>query len=251
VNDTDPELHWLHSQDDLLPSTHLAWPFGSPAPGLLAAGGMLTPERLTEAYKKGVFPWYSTGQPVLWWSPDPRMVLRLDDFKLSRSLRKTVRQFAHSSVCEIRIDTDFSGVINACSQTPRAGQSGTWIVPEMVQAYCHWHALGVAHSIEVWVHDRLVGGLYGVNIGHMFFGESMFSHATDASKIALCALVCFCRSQDIDSIDCQQHTAHLASFGAKEIPRIEFEQLLKGRLNQPAIASWKYESELWQYLQLG
>ncbi|HJW11379.1 MAG TPA: leucyl/phenylalanyl-tRNA--protein transferase, partial [Albitalea sp.] len=178
-------ITWLRSEADSLPDTARALPLGSEAPGLLAAGGELTPARLAEAYSKGVFPWYSEGQPVLWWSPDPRMVLLVDEFKLSRSLRKTLTHFARSPDCEIRIDSAFERVITACAATPREGQDGTWIVPEMVEAYARWHALGQVHSVETWIDGELAGGLYGVGLGRMFFGESMFSHRTDASKIAL------------------------------------------------------------------
>ena len=182
---------WLRSATDRLPDTRRALPAGSDAPGLLAAGGDLTPQRLTEAYSKGVFPWYSEGQPVLWWSPEPRMVLFTDEFRLKRSLRKTIARFVRTPGCEVRIDSAFRRVITACSQTPREGQDGTWIVPEMVEAYCAWHELGQVHSFETWIDGELAGGLYGVSLGRMFFGESMFAHRTDASKIALAALVCF------------------------------------------------------------
>ena len=202
-------IPWLHSADDPLPPTRLALPVDSDVPGLLAAGGTLDPKRLTEAYSHGVFPWYSEGQPVLWWSPDPRMVLLTDEFKLSRSLRKTVQRFARESRCEVRIDTAFERVIGACAAKKREGQDGTWIVPEMVEAYCAWHRLGRVHSFETWIDAELVGGLYGVSLGGMFFGESMFSTRTDASKVALAALVCFCRAHRMPMIDCQQHTGHL------------------------------------------
>ena len=144
-------IAWLTHPSDPLPATRLALPRGSDAPGLLAAGGELTPQRLSEAYCKGVVPWYSAGQPALWWSPDPRMVLFTDEFKLSRSLRKTIARFNLTPGCEVRIDTAFRRVISACAATPRDGQDGTWIVPEMVEAYCAWHALGQVHSIETWV----------------------------------------------------------------------------------------------------
>ncbi len=242
-------IHWLHRAEDPLPATHLALPQGSDAPGLLAAGGGLGVARLTEAYTKGVFPWYSEGEPVLWWSPDPRMVLWVDEFKLNRSLRKTIVQFARSPSCEVRIDSAFAAVIGACSATPRAGQSGTWIVADMVQAYTRWHAAGAAHSVEVWADGELVGGLYGIGIGRMFFGESMFSHRTDASKIALAALVCFCRANGIDLIDCQQRTAHLASLGAREVSRSVFEAAISERTAAAAVTPWIYHQRLWAQLQ--
>ena len=244
-------IAWLHGPDDRLPPTKLALARGSDAPGLLAAGGELTPERLTEAYSKGVFPWYSAGQPVLWWSPDPRMVLLTEAFKLSRSLRKTLQQFQRSAGCELRIDSAFRRVISACAGTPRGGQDGTWIVPEMVEAYCAWHTLGRAHSFETWIGGELVGGLYGVSLGRMFFGESMFSHRSDASKIALAALVCFCREHAIAMIDCQQHTGHLASMGASEIDRGAFEARLAPSLRGPPIVDWSYDLRMWRHLGIG
>lgn len=241
-------MAWLRSAEDRLPPTRLALPRGSDAPGLLAAGGELTPERLTEAYSMGVFPWYSAGQPVLWWAPDPRMVLWVAEFKLSHSLRKTVARFARTPGCEVRIDSDFERVIAACASTPRDGQDGTWIVDDMVRAYGRWHALGAAHSFETWVDGELVGGLYGVGIGGMFFGESMFSHRTDASKIALAALICFCREHGIDLIDCQQRTGHLASMGGRELARNDFEAAVAQRAARPAPGAWTYHQRLWKHL---
>ena len=241
-------IPWLNDPNDRLPDTRHALPPGSEVPGLLAAGGELTPQRLTEAYTHGVFPWYSAGQPVLWWSPDPRMVLLTDEFRLSRSLRKTVRRFAADARCELRIDSAFRRVITACAQAPREGQDGTWIVPEMIEAYCAWHAIGHVHSFEAWIDGDLVGGLYGVSFGRMFFGESMFSQRTDASKIALAALVCFCREHGVTMIDCQQHTGHLASMGARELPRAEFEARLTLSLGEPPITDWFYDLPLWRHL---
>jgi leucyl/phenylalanyl-tRNA--protein transferase len=242
---------WLHAPDDPLPDTRQALPPGSDAPGLLAAGGELTPKRLTEAYSHGVFPWYSAGQPVLWWSPDPRMVLLVDEFRLSRSLRKTVKRFAADPRCELRIDSAFRRVIGACASAPREGQDGTWIVPEMIEAYCAWHALGAAHSVETWIDGELVGGLYGVSLGRMFFGESMFARRTDASKIAFAALVCLCREHRVPMIDCQQHTGHLASMGARELGRADFETRLACNLGEPPIRDWTYDLRLWRHLEPG
>jgi leucyl/phenylalanyl-tRNA--protein transferase len=241
-------IRWLHSDRDALPDTRLALPSGSDAPGLLAAGGDLTAERLTEAYAKGVFPWYSEGQPVLWWSPDPRMVLLVEEFKVSRSLRKTIARFLRTPGCAVRIDSAFDRVITACAATPRDGQDGTWIVPEMIDAYRHWHRLGAVHSFETWMQGELTGGLYGVSLGRMFYGESMFSHRTDASKIALAALVCFCREKGVTMIDCQQRTGHLASLGGREIPRGEFEQRLTLGLGEPRIREWSYHASMWRRL---
>ena len=186
--------------------------------GLLAAGGDLTPSRLVGAYRLGVFPWFSAGQPILWWSPDPRMVLFVDEFRIPRSLGKRVR----AGVFETRVDTAFREVIEACAGTPRAGQGGTWITPAIVEAYCALHRLGYAHSVESWRDGRLVGGLYGVALGRVFFGESMFAHEGDASKVALVALVALLQRLSVVLIDCQQETAHLARFGARPIAREVF-----------------------------
>ena len=241
-------IPWLRGPQDALPDTRRALPPGSDAPGLLAAGGELTPGRLTEAYSKGVFPWYSEGQPVLWWSPDPRMVLLVGEFRLKRSLRKTIARFIRTPGCEVRIDSAFRRVIGACASTPREGQDGTWIVPEMVEAYVAWHRLGRVHSFETWVDGELAGGLYGVSLGRMYFGESMFSRRTDASKIALAALVCFCREHGVAMIDCQQRTGHLASLGGRELPRAEFEQRLSLALGAEPIRDWTYDAALWRHL---
>lgn len=244
-------IHWLRGADDPLPETCLALPKGSDAPGLLAAGGNPTPKRLTEAYSRGIFPWYSEGQPVLWWSPDPRMVLQVDEFRLSKSLRKSVRRFAADDRCELRIDSAFRQVITACASAKRDGQDGTWIVPEMIDAYCEWHACGSAHSFETWIDGDLVGGLYGIGLGRMFFGESMFAYRTDASKIAFAALISFCRDRGIAMIDCQQHTGHLASMGARELWRPEFENRLTRCLVKPPILDWTYDLHLWRHLEHG
>lgn len=185
--------------------------------GLLCAGGDLSPERLLEAYRHGIFPWFSAGEPILWWSPDPRMVLFPRELKISRSLARTLRRGRY----EVRLDTAFERVIRACSE-PRAGQGDTWITPEMQQAYCRLHELGHAHSVETWMEGRLAGGLYGMAIGRAFYGESMFSRATDASKIALAHLARHLERKGYAVIDCQMTTAHLASLGAREIRRREF-----------------------------
>ena len=207
-------LNWIDDGVALPPTSGALGP-DSDAPGLVAAGGRVTPQRLEEAYRKGIFPWYSPGQPVLWWSPDPRMVLPVAGFKLSPSLRKTLRKFIRTPGCEVRFDSAFEQVIGACASTPRDGQYGTWIVPTIVDAYTQWHRLGRVHSAETWVDGELVGGLYFVHIGGMCFGESMFSHRTDASKVALAALVAACAARGITLIDCQQNTAHLASLGGR------------------------------------
>ena len=223
-------------------------PRDSEAPGLVAAGGELTPPRLEEAYRKGIFPWYSAGQPVLWWSPDPRMVLLPAEFKLARSLRKTLARFVRTPGCELRIDSAFRRVIDACATTPREGQRGTWIVPGMIEAYRAWHLLGRVHSFETWIDGELAGGLYGIGIGRMFFGESMFAHRTDASKIALAGLVAFCREHGIETIDCQQRTGHLASLGGRELPREAFEARIGTALAMPDVVDWTYDLRLWEQL---
>jgi len=187
-------------------------------PGLLAAGGDLAPERLIAAYRRGIFPWYSSGEPILWWSPDPRMVLLPEEFKISRSFSRTLRNAAY----EVRLDTAFAEVVGACANTSRNGQPGTWITTEMQAAYCRLHEAGYAHSVETWVGGKLVGGLYGVAIGRAFFGESMFTCVRDASKIALAHLVSHLLRRGFGIIDCQMETSHLASLGARPIPRSDF-----------------------------
>ncbi len=190
--------------------------------GLLAAGADLSPGRLLDAYSRGIFPWFSEGDPILWWSPDPRMVLFCDEIRVRRSLAKVLR----NRPWEIRFDHDFDAVIRACSE-PRDGQHGTWITGAMVNAYRRMHALGHAHSVETWVDGRLAGGLYGMAVGRMFFGESMFTRVPDASKIALVALTTFLRSRQYPLVDCQMRTPHLASMGARELPRAEFAERIR------------------------
>ena len=243
-------LIWIDDDEPLPPSRYALGP-DSEAPGLLAAGGSVTVQRLEEAYHRGVFPWFSPGDPPLWWTPDPRMVLPVAEFHLSQTLRKTLRRFIRNPRCEIRIDTAFRQVMSACASTPRDGQLGTWIVDEIVDAYCAWHQAGRAHSVETWIDGELVGGLYGVGIGRMVFGESMFAHRSDASKIALAALVAFCRANAIALIDCQQHTQHLASFGARQITRAAFEAHLPRTLGAQPPAAWAYHPQLWAQLDLG
>jgi leucyl/phenylalanyl-tRNA--protein transferase len=242
-------LTWI-DDDTPLPPSHLALGEESDAPGLLAAGGRITPARLDEAYRHGVFPWYGPGQPVLWWCPDPRMVLPTAEFRLSHTLKKTLRRFIRTPGRELRFDSAFRQVIEACATTPRDGQDGTWIVPAVLEAYVAWHRAGRVHSVETWVDGELVGGLYFVAIGRMFFGESMFAHRTDASKIALSALVAFARLHGVALIDCQQNTRHLASVGAREIPRSDFEQHLTLTLGAPEIADWTYDAAAWEMLSL-
>ena len=242
-------LSWIDDETPL-PAAHYALGPESEAPGLVAAGGSVTPARLDEAYRKGIFPWFSPGQPALWWSPDPRMVLPVAEFRVSHSLRKTLRRFARTPGCEVRFDHSFRRVIEACAQTTREGQDGTWIVPSVMEAYIAWHRQGRVHSVETWIDGELVGGLYGVGIGRMFYGESMFARRTDASKIALAALVCFARAHGIRLIDCQQNTGHLASLGAREIPRSVFEQHLALTLGATDVVDWSYDPALWAELAL-
>jgi leucyl/phenylalanyl-tRNA---protein transferase len=242
------QLAWL-DECAPFPPTAAALDEHSDAPGLLAAGGGLSIARLTGAYRQGIFPWYAEGQPVLWWSPDPRMVLPVAEFSFRRSLRKSVQSFLSQPGCSITFDHRFSAVIESCARMPREGQDGTWIVPAMLRAYGHLHEVGVAHSIEIWVDGELAGGLYGLLIGRMFFGESMFARRTDSSKIALSALVAFCRRNGIELIDCQQHTRHLASLGARAIPRHAFERHLKCTVDAET-PRWTYDQSLWTELGL-
>jgi leucyl/phenylalanyl-tRNA--protein transferase len=208
--------------------------------GLLAAGGDLTLHRLLDAYRRGIFPWYSEGEPVLWWSPDPRMVLVPSEVAVSRSLKKRVR----SRVYEIRADTCFTEVMRACAE-PREGQAGTWITDDIVNAYTALHAAGVAHSVEAWENGKLVGGLYGVAIGRMFYGESMFTRATDASKVALAHLARQIERWEFGLIDCQMETDHLASLGARAISRKDFLFELADLVNYPTpTGPWRFDDDL-------
>ncbi|MDP1558872.1 MAG: leucyl/phenylalanyl-tRNA--protein transferase [Nitrosomonas sp.] len=207
--------------------------------GLLAAGADLSPQRLLSAYRQGIFPWFNAGEPILWWSPDPRMVLFPDELKVSRSLNKTLKKTPYI----IRTDYAFHQVMHACA-APRKGQEGTWIHPEMIAAYTTLHEIGLAHSVETWMNGKLVGGLYGIALGKMFFGESMFSCATDASKIALVHLVRQLECWGFGMIDCQTKTPHLASFGAREIPRSGFSQKLSELVTYPEPAGkWHFDYE--------
>ena len=241
-----PELPWLEPGDPF-PPVDRAWGPDDPATGLLAAGGALDVPTLVSAYSQGIFPWYSAGQPILWWSTDPRMVLKTDRFRLHHSLRKTLNKLRKEQRLEIRFDHDFERVIKACAQTPRGAQTGTWILPAMVQAYVRLHEAGVAHSVETWIDGELAGGLYGINLGAMVFGESMFSRRSDASKLALCALVAFCRHEGIPLIDCQQDTPHLASLGASLMPRSDFSRHLSETTPHRAPV-WRFQNVYWNHL---
>jgi leucyl/phenylalanyl-tRNA--protein transferase len=233
---------WLAS-DDPFPPVERALGASSGAPGLLAASADLLPSRLIDAYRRGIFPWYSDGQPVLWWSPDPRMVLYPREFKVSDSLKKTIKRVLREPQWEVRVDHDFAAVMRACADTPREGQRGTWITADIVEAYSTLHRAGDAHSIETWFDGERVGGLYGVSFGKMFFGESMFAHRSDASKIALAALVSHLRRHEIEMIDCQQNTSHLASLGGREIPRKRFVAHLQGAVEKPPIP-WHFDKSV-------
>ncbi len=202
--------------------------------GLLAASAELGAERLLVAYPQGIFPWYSEDEPVLWWSPDPRMVLFTDELNVSRSFAKVLRKVARDASVELRLDAAFDAVIRGCAE-PRDDDARTWITDQVADAYTELHRRGFAHSIETWIDGSLAGGLYGVALGRMFYGESMFSRAADASKIALAALVQLLRSEQVRVIDCQQNTRHLASLGAREIPRRDFVAHLKASVRAAPI----------------
>ncbi|MFQ5935174.1 MAG: leucyl/phenylalanyl-tRNA--protein transferase [Acidiferrobacterales bacterium] len=214
--------------------------FASPE-GLLAIGGDLRSERLLEAYRHGIFPWYSEGQPILWWSPDPRSVLLPSEVKISRSLGKTLRRGRY----RVTVDTAFEAVIHACAKPREQNPGGTWITPEMIDAYCRLHKQGYAHSVESWTGDDIVGGLYGVALGGAFFGESMFSRETDASKVALAYLAKQLDSWGFVQIDCQLPSAHLGTLGARVVRRREFMRLLDAALALPdRLGPWRLAANL-------
>jgi len=221
-------ITWLSPQDAPEWFPPLEQALEEPA-GLLAAGGDLSPQRLLAAYRRGIFPWYSPGQPVLWWSPDPRAVLFPEEFRIRRSLAKTLRNRGFSAT----LDRDFAAVIDGCA-APRAGSPGTWITAEMRAAYLELHRLGCGHSIEIWLDGALAGGLYGVRLGGIFFGESMFSRERDASKAAMAQLVAVCHANALAVIDCQLPSRHLASLGARSIPRRQFQGLLREHVRTAA-----------------
>jgi leucyl/phenylalanyl-tRNA--protein transferase len=202
-------------------------------PGLLAAGGDLSPTRLLAAYERGVFPWYSAQQPILWWSPDPRMILYPDEFKCARSLQKTLRNGRFTT----RVDHAFAATIRGCAAPRRSGPD-TWLNSDMIDSYEQLHELGFAHSIETYRGDELLGGVYGIQLGRIFFGESMFSRERDASKVALSRLVQECRSRDIKVIDCQVASPHLQSLGAREVSRAQFVALLRQYANRAPSGRW-------------
>jgi len=227
-------LHWL-KQDEPFPPVETAL---TEPNGLLCAGLDLSPGRILDAYREGIFPWFSPGEPVLWWSPDPRMVLTPTEVKISRSLRQRMKRGGY----EIRVDTHFREVMLACA-APREGQSGTWIGSAMLDAYSRLHEMGYAHSVETWMDGELAGGLYGMAIGRMFYGESMFSRQTDASKLALAHLCRQLEAWSFGLIDCQMETAHLAAMGARLMPRNRFIQEMQGLVKLQAVPSpWRFDS---------
>ncbi len=230
-------IPWLDSQDPFPP---VEGAMADPN-GLLAAGADLSAGRLLDAYQRGIFPWFGEGDPLLWWSPDPRMVLMPGELRVSRSLRRVIRSRRY----RVTLDTAFHEVMAGCAE-PRVDDAGTWITAEMVAAYRHLATLGFAHSAEVWLESDLVGGLYGVAIGRMFFGESMFSRRADASKVALTTLVRQLERWGFEMIDCQMATSHLASLGAREIPRAEFVEKLRRLAQLPPVPSpWALDSDLY------
>jgi leucyl/phenylalanyl-tRNA---protein transferase len=225
----------------MIPFLNRATPFPPPEfalrspDGLLCAGADLSVDRLLQAYRRGIFPWYSAGEPILWWSPDPRMVLFTDEVHVSRSLRRCL----NTSRFEVRTDTAFRQVMESCAATPRPGQEGTWILPEMIDAYCALHELGHAHSVETWMDGELAGGIYGVQVGRMFFGESMFHVVANASKVALVHLAWRLKHMGVPLMDCQQKTPHVQSMGGRCLSRRQFTRILETLVHQKAGDGWK------------
>ncbi len=232
-------IPWLEAHS---PFPDVAEALTTDAPGLLAAGADLSPPRLLSAYQRGIFPWFSEGQPILWWSTDPRMVLMTERFRISNSLKKTLRKIERSMAeggrWQVRFDSAFAAVMRACA-APRRDGPGTWISEDIISGYTALYRQGYAHSSELWLDGELVGGAYGVSIGRMFYGESMFASVTDGSKVALAYLVAFLRSQGVAMIDCQQETGHLASLGAAPIARSDFLAHLRNTIDLPQITRWE------------
>lgn len=223
------KLYWLDDNDHWFPDPTTALEDPN---GLVAVGGDLSPERILAAYKKGIFPWFNPGDPILWWSPNPRTVVYPDKLHISKSLRKTLRKAGY----KVTFDNCFEAVMRACA-APRSYADGTWITDEIIAGYCALHRRGFAHSVEVWQEGILVGGLYGIALGRVFFGESMFSHATDSSKVGFANLVRQLQAWNFQVIDCQVANEHLFTLGATEIPREDFQQLLINFANEPAVYS--------------
>jgi leucyl/phenylalanyl-tRNA--protein transferase len=227
---------YLLSNDLVFPSPQLA-----PKEGLLAVGGDLSQERLLLAYRLGIFPWYSRYEPILWWSPDPRLVLYPAELRISKSLQKAIKK----GLFRVTMDQAFEAVINACAQSRTSADEGTWIVEEMIDAYCNLHESGFAHSVEAWQDDQLAGGLYGVSLGRCFFGESMFTHISNASKVAFVALAKHLRALNFGLIDCQVSTSHLLRFGAREIPRARYLNELEKSLKHLTLkGQWSFTAPL-------
>ncbi|MCR2747035.1 leucyl/phenylalanyl-tRNA--protein transferase [Limnobacter parvus] len=236
-------IPWLDSPKDF-PDTSEALEYPS---GLLAASQEINADWLQSSYAKGIFPWYSQGEPVLWWSTSPRAVLYTTEFKLRRSLLKAVRKMRNNRDNRIQINTAFEAVMRACA-APRQGQEGTWITEEVIAAYVELHRRGFAHSVEHWQGDQLVGGLYCVALGKMIYGESMFSTQTDASKVAFAHFVYWLKSQNVHIIDCQQATGHLMSMGARTVNRKVFETEMANSIVQPTL-NWEPRELIWTYDQ--
>jgi leucyl/phenylalanyl-tRNA--protein transferase len=240
------DLPWLDRLDPF-PPLDTAWPGGSGAPGLLAAGADLSPQRLIQAYSQGIFPWFSDGQPILWFSTDPRMVLRPSDFQMHHALRKRWRKLRREARLDIRFDNDFADVMRRCASAGRAGQSGTWIGPGMIRAYTQLHQMGLAGSVTAWIDGQLAGGLYAVTLGRMVYGESMFTLSTDGSKLALAALVAWARAHRLPLIDCQQETRHLSTLGAHPVPRTDFVAEMSPLLTSPK-PDWNFSPIFWEHI---
>lgn len=234
------QIAWL-GPDDAFPDPAVMPDPDPEVLGLFAVSERIYAGQLETAYRLGLFPWYSDHQPVLWWSPDPRMVLEPQHFKVSHSLQKSMRQFYHDPNCRLEVDVDFGAIMRACALTSRKDQDGTWITHEIVDAYTQLHEKGSAHSIAVIQGDQLIGGLYCVALGGMVFGESMFSRQKDSSKLALASLCTWCYDHGVSIIDCQQETAHLRSLGANAMPRGQFLSLARQALARKAIAPWDFD----------
>ncbi|WP_353431573.1 leucyl/phenylalanyl-tRNA--protein transferase [Polynucleobacter sp. MWH-UH23A] len=238
------QISWLGPHDSF-PNPLLTPDPDQSVPGLVAVSERIYPNQLLKAYKLGIFPWYSDEQPVLWWSPDPRMVLKPNDFHCSESLKKSIRHFCQDAQSALLVDADFGAVIRACATSTRKDQDGTWITHEIMDAYASIHEQGYAHSIAIMENGAMIGGLYCVAIGTMVYGESMFSRKPNASKLALAALSAWCIQNHVAMIDCQQETSHLRSMGAKPIPLLDFLQELQASVNQSNIVKpWKFDKQI-------
>lgn len=246
MNGKKQALLWLQPGQSF-PPVDCAWDETTDVPGLLCAGADLSVATLIDAYSHCIFPWFSAGQPLLWWSPDPRMVLTVERFRVHPSFKKILRRFVRSPGCEIRVDSAFEAVMHHCADSKRLGQRGTWIVPEMIDAYARLHHAGLAHSVETWIDGELCGGLYFVALGQAVFGESMFHRAPNTSKLALAALVAMCRQFGVNHIDCQQNTRHLASLGASEMPRDEFATHTRASVHRVS-PHWSFSPVYWNHI---